>query len=261
MLFYGSVATGFKGGGWSLTSTNPTAAVTPLNPEKSTSYEVGTKLNLLDRKLSVNVAAYQADTKNLQVRSLVGAVLTDTNAGKERVKGVEVEAVATPVQNLHLGVNYAYTDAKYKEFRGCAAGGVDCSGNRVPFVPKNDVKVFVDYTMDVGSGSVILHADDHWAGVTEVSPTNYRLGGQPLAAPFTKKKGILNASVAYQPESANWRVQLWAKNLANKWYMSAPSNYYFYFVSAAEFAAGAKEVDRGSINPPRQVGATLTYKF
>jgi iron complex outermembrane receptor protein len=262
MLFYGSVATGFKGGGWSLTSTNPTAAVTPLQPEKSTSYEVGTKLNLLDRKLSLNVAAYQADTKNLQVRSLVGPVLTDTNAGKERVKGVEVEGVARPVPGLSLGVNYAYTDAKYKSFKGCAAGGVDCTGYRVPFVPKHDVKVFVDYKWDLGqSGVILFHADDHWAGVTEVSPTNYVGGGQPLAAPYTKKKGILNGSLTYEPQDAKWRVQLWAKNLTNKFYLAAPSNYYFYFVSAAEFAAGAREVDRGTINPPRQVGATLTYKF
>jgi iron complex outermembrane receptor protein len=262
MLVYGSVSTGFKGGGWSLTSTNPTAAVTPLQPEKSTSYELGAKLNLLDHRLSLNVAAYQADTKNLQVRSLVGPVLTDTNAGEERVKGVEVEAVAHPVPSLGLGVNYAYTDAKYQSFKGCAAGGVDCSGNRVPFVPKDDVKVFVDYRLDLGgTGALTLHADDHWAGVTEVSPTNYRLGAQPLAAPFTKKNGILNASLTYAPDNAKWRVQLWGKNLTNKWYMAAPSNYYFYFVSAAEFAAGSREVDRGVINPPRQVGATLTYKF
>src|SRR5207244_936047 len=35
LLFYGSISTGFKGGGWSLTSTNAVAAVKPLEPEKS----------------------------------------------------------------------------------------------------------------------------------------------------------------------------------------------------------------------------------
>lgn len=262
MLFYGSVATGFKGGGWSLTSTNPTAAVTPLSPEKSTSYELGSKLQLLDRRLQVNVAAYQADTKNLQVRSLVGTVLTDTNAGRQRVKGVEIEAVAQPTDGLRVGVNYAYTDAKYRSFKGCAAGGVDCSGNRVPFVPKNDIKVFGDYTFDLGdSGSLTAHVDSHWAGVTEVSPTNYSGGGQPLAKPFTNKKGIVNASLTYEPEGGRWRAQLWGKNLTNEWYMAAPANYYFYFLTTPEYVAGLREVDRGTVNPPRQVGATLTYKF
>ncbi|WP_332770285.1 TonB-dependent receptor [Phenylobacterium sp.] len=262
LLFYGGVSTGFKGGGWSLTSTSPAAAVKPLNPEKSTSYEAGAKVQLFDRRLSINTAVYQADTKNLQVRSLVGPVLTDTNAGKQRVKGIEIEAVATPVSGLQIGANYAYTDAKYKEFKGCAAGGVDCSGNTVPFVPKQDLKVFADYRWDLGeSGSLKAHVDAQWASTTEVSPLNYARGAQPLAKQFTDKTGIINASLTYQPQDAPWKVQVWGKNLTNEWYMAAPSNYYFYFVTAAEFAALQREVDRGVINPPRQVGATLTYKF
>jgi iron complex outermembrane receptor protein len=261
MLFYGSVSTGFKGGGWSLTSTNPVAAVTPLSPEKSTSYEIGSKVQLFDHRLSFNVALFQADTRDLQVRSLVGPVLTDTNAGEERAKGVEIEAVAAPVSGLRVGLNYAYNEAIYRSFKGCVAGGVDCSGNRVPYVPLNDLRVFGDYTFEALSGSVNLHLDDQWASTTEVSPTNYRLGGQPLARPFTKKDGLLNASASYEPHNAKWRLQLWGKNLTNVWYMAAPSNYYFYFLTTAEFAAGLREVDRGVINPPRQVGATFTYRF
>jgi iron complex outermembrane receptor protein len=261
MMFYASVSTGFKGGGWSLTSTNPAAAVTPLQPEKSTSYEAGAKLRLFDNRLSVNAAYYLADTKNLQVRSLVGPVLTDTNAGSQRAKGFELEAVASPVQDLRLGVNYAYTYATYRAFKGCAAGGVDCSGNAVPFVPKNDLKVFADYSWELAGGTLTAHADDQWASTTEVSPVNYAGGAQALAKPFTKKDGILNASLAFEPTGAKWRLQLWGKNLTNRWYMAAPSNYYFYFLTTAEFAAGLREVDRGVINPPRQVGATFTYRF
>ena len=261
VLLYASYSTGFKGGGWSLTSTSPLAAVTPLAPEKSKSYELGAKAKLLDDRLSINLAAYQADTRDLQVRSLVGPVLTDTNAGTERVRGVELETVARPIEGLSVGANYAYTDARYRSFTGCAAGNVDCSGNKVPFVPPNDLKVFVDYTWDMAGGSVIAHADDQWASTTEVVPTNYRLGGQPLARDHTKKSGILNASLAYEPAGAKWRLQLWAKNLTNRWYMTAPSNYYFYYLTTAEFAAGLRVVDRGVINPPRQIGATFTYRF
>ncbi|CAN7307989.1 TonB-dependent receptor [Phenylobacterium sp. LjRoot225] len=260
-LLYAGVSTGFKGGGWSLTSTNPAAAVTPLDPEKSTSYEAGAKVKLFDRRLSINAAVYQADTKNLQVRSLVGPVLTDTNAGTQRVKGVELETVAALFDGLRIGANYAYTDAKYRSFPGCAAGNADCSGNRVPFVPMNDLKLFADYAWSAWGGDLSAHVDAQWASTTEVVPTNYRLGGQPLARPFTKKDGILNASLTYEPVGGSWRLQLWGKNLTNRWYMSAPANYYFYYLTTAEFAAGLREVDRGVINPPRQVGATFTYKF
>ena len=258
LLFYGSASTGFKGGGWSLTSTSPAAAVIPLQPEKSTSYELGAKAQFFERRLSVNIAAYQADTKNLQVRSLVGPVLTDTNAGQQRVKGIEIETVATPIPGSQIGFNYAYTDAIYSAFKGCAAGGVDCTGKKVPFVPENDLTVFAQYRWDLAnSGALTVHVDDAWADKFQVGPTN----GQQIAVPFTEKKGILNASLTYEPPNAKWKVQVWGKNLTNQWYLAAPSNYYFYFLTVAEFAAGAREVDRGTVNPPRQLGATVTYKF
>jgi iron complex outermembrane receptor protein len=255
-LLYGSVSTGFKGGGWSLTSTNPVAAVTPLQPEKSTSYELGTKLRLLDNRLLFNLAAYRAKTKDVQVRTLVNGVLNDTNAGGILVKGIEVEAVAAPVAGLTIGVNYAYTDATYSSFRGCTATGVDCSGNPVPFTPKNDLKVYVNYALDLGdSGSITFHADDQWASSFQVSA----LRAQPIAVTHTARKDILNLSATYEPAKGSWRLQLWAKNALNRWSMPAPSNYNFYFLTPTENAAF--EVDRGTINPPRQIGATFTYRF
>ncbi len=256
MLFYGGVSTGFKGGGWSLTSTNPVAAVTPLQPEKSTSLEAGSKLRLFDNRLSFNVAAYRAKTKNVQVRTLVNGVLNDTNAGGILVKGVEVETVGRPIENLEVGINYAYTDATYSSFTGCTATGADCSGNPVPFVPKNDLKIFINYTLDLGEhGTLKLHADDQWASSFQVSATR----AQPIGVAHTARKDFINLSATYQPAGAAWQVQLWAKNVLNRWSMAAPANYNFYFLSPAENAA--LEVDRGIINPPRQIGATFTYRF
>jgi iron complex outermembrane receptor protein len=255
-LLYGSVSTGFKGGGWSLTSTNPVAAVTPLEPEKSTSYELGSKLRLFDSRLIFNLAAYRAKTKNVQVRTLVNGVLNDTNAGGILVKGIELETVAAPISGLNIGINYAYTDATYSSFKGCTATGVDCSGNPVPFTPKNDLKVFVDYKLDLGdSGLVTLHADDQWASAFQVSP----LRAQPIAVTHTARKDMLNLSATYAPANGSWRLQIWAKNVLNRWSLPAPSNYNFYFLTPTENAAF--EVDRGTINPPRQIGATFTYRF
>jgi len=256
VLVYGGVSTGFKGGGWSLTSTNPLAAVTPLQPEKSTSLEAGSKLRLFDNRLTFNIAAYRAKTKNVQVRTLVNGVLNDTNAGGILVKGVEVETVGRPIENLEVGINYAYTDATYSSFTGCTATGADCSGNPVPFVPKNDLKVFINYTLDLGdNGTLKLHADDQWASSYQVSATR----AQPIGVAHTARKDFINLSATYQPAGASWQMQLWAKNVLNRWSMAAPANYNFYFLTPAENAA--LEVDRGIINPPRQIGATFTYRF
>ncbi|QUD90376.1 TonB-dependent receptor [Phenylobacterium montanum] len=258
-LFYASASTGFKGGGWSLTSTSPAKAVIPLNPERSISYELGAKVQLFDHRVSLNTAIYQADTKDLQVRSLIGPVLTDTNAGSERVRGVEVESTWTPFHNAQIGLNYAYTEAIYTQFRGCAAGGVNCSGGTVPFVPKNDVHLFVQYRWDLGGlGDLTAHADGEWSGHTQVSPVN---AAQPIAKNFTEKRGLINGSLIYEPTGGQWKLQIWGKNLTNTGFMTAPSNYYFYYLKTAEYLAGLREVDRGTVNPPREIGATLTYKF
>ncbi|HEX7761021.1 MAG TPA: TonB-dependent receptor [Caulobacteraceae bacterium] len=256
LLVYGSISTGFKGGGWTLTATSALRAATPLEPERSTSYEMGVKTQLFDHRLSLNVAAYQANTKNVQVRTLVNGVLRDSNAGSQTVRGVELEAVANPVEGLQLGTNYAHTNAVYTSFVDCTATHLDCSGNPVPYVPADDVRLFVTYTAKLTSGAaLIMHVDDQWASSFQVSPTK----AQPIAVGHTARHGFLNASLTYAPANARWKVQIWAKNLTNQWTMPAPSNYGFYFLRPSESAA--LEVDRGIVNPPRQVGATFSYRF
>ena len=256
LLVYGSISTGFKGGGWSLTTTSAASAVVPLKPERSTSYEFGVKTQLFDRRLQVNIAAYQANTKDVQVRTLVNGVLRDSNAGSQTVRGVELEAIANPLEGLQIGTNYAHTNAVYSSFVDCTATHLDCSGNPVPFVPADDFKLFITYTAKLGeSGSLILHADDQWASSFQVSPTK----AQPIAVGHTARHGFLNASLTYEPVNARWRIQIWAKNLTNQWTMPAPSNYGFYFLRPSESAA--LEVDRGIVNPPRQIGATFSYRF
>ncbi|WP_294190145.1 TonB-dependent receptor [uncultured Sphingomonas sp.] len=256
LLFYGSVARGFKGGGWSLTSTSAAAARTPLEPENSTSYELGAKLRLFDA-LDLNIAAYHADTTNLQVRSLDNGVFTDTNAGKLRVKGVEVESVLRLSPSFNVTANYAYTDAYYASFEGCAAGGTDCTGNAAPFTPKNDITFGGHFRNDLGGGKLTVDATAQWASKFSVGPLN----NQPFAESRTDRNGVVNASIGYEFPDGLTKVILFGRNLTNTWSFSSASNFNFYFLTQAEFAAGANEVDRGPITPPRQIGLTITRRF
>lgn len=57
-LFYASYTKGFRSGNYNSRATTP-AGIGPASPEKVTSYEAGTKLDLLGRKLRVNGAVYQ----------------------------------------------------------------------------------------------------------------------------------------------------------------------------------------------------------
>lgn len=260
--FYASVSKGFQGGGWVLTATSAAKALIPLNAETTWSYEVGTKSSFFDHFLTTNVAAYLADTSNLQVRSLINGVLTDSNAGKERVKGIEVEAAIHPVKGLSIGGNYAYTDAVYRSFQGCAAGGLDCTGNNVPFVPKHDFTAVVDYSMEMNSGARLgFHFDDKFASAYQLIATNL----QQIGVPYTRRRNVANASLTYTPPSGAWDLRVWSTNLFNKTYASNGLNYYFYHLSPAEVASvggpSKADVERLTIAPPRVIGVTFTARF
>jgi iron complex outermembrane receptor protein len=156
-------------------------------------------------------------------------------------------------------VNYTYTDAFYGSFPGCTSSGVNCTGDLVPGIPANDVKVMAQYRWDLGdSGSLTAHLDDEWSTKMQVNTVN---SADQVGVLHTSKNGFLNGSLTYRPANGNWKIQLWGKNLTNQWMMSAPSNYYFYFVSFAEYLAGDRFVERGVVTPPREVGATVSYTF
>jgi iron complex outermembrane receptor protein len=262
MLFYASASRGFQGGGWSFNVRTPAAAQTPLKAQTTWSYEIGTKSDFFDRLLTLNIAAFRADTSNLQVRSQIQGTLVDSNAGKLRAQGVELESVLRPAPGLSLGVNYAYTDAFYKTFLGCTATGTDCSGNQSPFTPKHDFTALVDYEQKMASGAALaFHFDTKFASKYQLTPT---AGGQK-AVPLTERKNVASASIAFTPASGRWDVRLWARNLFDKQYLTNGLAYNFYHVTRAEVAAagglGNLDVERVTVAPPRQIGLTFNYRM
>lgn len=131
---YGKVSTGYKSGGF-----NPAAngicdgVVDPatgacstgyrlngFDPEKLTAYEIGAKMDLFNRKLRLNLAAFYTRYKDLQVSQFIasagGATTNIVNAGKAEYKGIEAEATILPMRGLTLTGTVGYTDAKYKQF-------------------------------------------------------------------------------------------------------------------------------------------------
>jgi iron complex outermembrane receptor protein len=213
---------------------------------------------LFDRALQINLAAYLADTTGLQVRSMVNGTIIDTNAGAERVKGIEAEITARFSSAFKMGVNYAYTDAKYRNFQGCTAAGFDCTGQYVPFIPKHDLLVSADYTADLGLGELLLHGDVKFASKMWQAAVN---SSQPLGRALSGNDGLASASITYRPHGEPWEVQLWGKNLFNEWFIAQSYNLNFYALSGAEIASGLTEVIRGAVNPPRQIGATFRLQF
>jgi iron complex outermembrane receptor protein len=172
---------------------------------------------------------------------------------------VEIEASATPVEGLTLGGNYAYVDSYYRDFRGCTAGGADCSGNQRPFTPKNSLTVYAQYNFDVPelNGNLTFRVEDHWADKYQfLSPLN-----DVRSAELSGKKNFANVFLTYENQSGNWSLQAWSRNVFSKTAVTFGTNYFFYLLTNDEYNSGLRVADRTSVTEPRSFGLTARYKF
>jgi iron complex outermembrane receptor protein len=109
---------GYKGAAYDIEVTANFVNQRPVQPETVKAWEAGLKLDLFDRRLSLNTAAFYADYSNLQVQAAytdpVSGIVSSipTNAGTGVTKGVEVELVGRPARGLTIngGVTYLATD-------------------------------------------------------------------------------------------------------------------------------------------------------
>jgi len=151
-LVYAKLSTGYKSGGF-----NPRAdTLNSFAPEKLVSYEGGAKLDLLDRRLRINAAAFLSKYDDLQVPQFAagsgGASTLLVNAGKAEFKGVELEITAIPARGLVLSGSMGYTDPKYKSFLFLNPNTntvSDIAANaRFPNVAKFNSNLAADYTFE-----------------------------------------------------------------------------------------------------------------
>jgi iron complex outermembrane recepter protein len=117
MLFFVSATRGFKSGGWNARGT-VASQLLPFGPERVWSYEVGTKLDLFDRLLRVNLTAFRMDVTGLQAPSALvapsGAITFLTrNFADYRNQGLEAEILLRPTTGLTLYANVGYQDDRY----------------------------------------------------------------------------------------------------------------------------------------------------
>ena len=163
---YAKVSTGYRAGGSSETSPDFTDT---FGPENLTSYELGLKAELFDRKLRTNFAAFYNRFKDIQLDLTLDPInptITVTqNAGRATIKGVEADITAAVTRNLLFNLSYAYLDAKITEVR--AGPGMPNLADlyAVPYAPKHSVNVSVDYVaLPSPDGDLTIHVDYNYKG-------------------------------------------------------------------------------------------------
>ncbi|MEH6583223.1 MAG: TonB-dependent receptor [Halioglobus sp.] len=250
-LFYGSVSTGYKAGGFSL---GTLAEVPSFDEEEVLSYEVGYK-GTFNEVLRVNAAAYFYDYSDMQV---FVTRLTDqnlpvsavTNADEAEVKGLEVETVWLATENLTLMANYSYIDGEYTDF--CCftnqlgepeLGNQDLSGNPLTQAPENKVFMNASYSLQTASvGEFVFSGSYTW-----VDERQYSVFDEDVTRAEDYYR--VDAMLSWYSPQQNIRVILSGKNLTEE------DN--FSHLTRITRDGGIN----GQINEPRVYGLEVQFDF
>lgn len=174
------------------------ATIHDLKPEKSRSWELGTKWDLFDEKMSFTAALFETKKTNARMTDPLDNE-TVILGGKNRVRGFELGAEGAITSRWNIWAGYTYLDAKVLKYRN---GKNDYSGKRMKFIPKHSATLWTTYQLDpkwsVGGGVT-------YTGMRYVDDANkYKLPSNT----------VVDAMVKYQVNKA-FDLQLNVNNLTN----------------------------------------------
>jgi outer membrane receptor protein involved in Fe transport len=142
-MLYARVATGYRPGGANTVAGVPAT----FEPDETTSYEVGLKSELFDRRLLFNLAAFYIDWTNIHLTDrLPNQVPFTGNAGKAESYGLELASSLKITDSLRFGVTGAYTVA---ELKADAPAVGAASGDRLPNTPRLSGVVSADWSQPI----------------------------------------------------------------------------------------------------------------
>ncbi len=253
VLAYVTVGTGFKGGG---VTARPFDAPQALNgsfgPETVTAYEVGLKTDLFDRRLRVNVSAFYNDYKDVQLPLISCASLGSNapcgarqNAGDGKIKGVELEVQANPIDGLSFDGSVSYLDGEWSRIDPRVGNAVLLSDPIA--TPKWKWAFGVQYRAELGSaGSITPRFDLSYFGRNNIGRI---AGGAPIdyAAAYT----LGNARLTWRNKGEDLSVSFEVQNLFDKYYTP------YRFAAVQAFTGTIYS----QVGRPREWALTVQKKF
>jgi iron complex outermembrane recepter protein len=255
IMGYASISRGYLSGG------DIIGLAKVYNPEHVWSYEVGEKASLLDNHLQLNVSAYWEDIANMQVFIQNGTESGIDNAAKARVRGLEAEAIAIPIDGLRVNLGLAVTDAKYLKYdtkdtrygytpptcKPAPGGTCDFSGHHLNQTPPYTVNLGAEYAWETSIGTITPRVDIFWSGRVDFVPDN--LSHQ---SPYH----TTDIHLIWTDRTDTYRLDAFVRNLENNDIISldAPN-------SLTLGGTANQEPDDYSYYPPRTVGIRFGVKI
>ncbi|MEM9015144.1 MAG: TonB-dependent receptor [Pseudomonadota bacterium] len=225
---YFRTATGYRAGG---SGERTLDFGLTFDEEDSTSYEIGLKAELFDRRLRINAAGFMTDYENL-ILTISGqppdfaSFVENVNAGEASVDGVELDVIAALGERATVTVNYAHLDTDLEGvivpldsflLGGPPASvtdlrGVDISTSTfIAFAPNNAVSAAFDYSLPLKrDASLDFHINYTWR-VEVFSQPGLGLPVDPI--------GLLGARLSWtgiEVGGAEATLSAWVRNLTDR---------------------------------------------
>ena len=171
LTLYGSIARGFRAGGFNNTALTAERLgielPTEFGPEFTWNYEIGAKWLLPKQLGRLDLAFFYIDWSDLQAEQIAPQTQFDfrTNAASATSKGIELEFRLFPGNYWEIGGTFGYADAEYDEFTEILTGA-DLSGNQVAGGAEMTWSTFVRYDRPFISGPFGVTANVSANGVS-----------------------------------------------------------------------------------------------
>jgi iron complex outermembrane receptor protein len=175
-----------------------------LKPETATSYDLGLKAELLNRRLSLEVSGFLMDFENLVVPQSVNGSPTLTNSGSSRFQGVELSAVYWITGDLTARGSYSYHDSRFREYQKDFGDGTltQLAGKRLEMSPYHLGGVGLAYAPATG---LTATAEMNYVGAVFLNQRNTAPSG-----------GYATYSAGLGWREKSWEVRVSGQNLTDQ---------------------------------------------
>ncbi|PIG08432.1 TonB-dependent siderophore receptor [Comamonas sp. 26] len=228
---YANLGTASRPGGSTLGNgnedlTTTTDALLSLKPEKTKSIELGTKWDLLDKKLNLTAAIFRNEVTNVRITDATGTYM----GGNKTVNGLELGFTGQILSNLSVFGGYTFMDSEQKNM---GVGNI-ANGQRFTNTPKHSFSMWTSYKpmakLTLGLG---IYAQSSVNAAYAVSTVD---GG--IVTKGANGYARYDAMMAYQIDK-NLAFQLNVYNLGNKTYYSGVRSPHYATMAAGRSAVAS----------------------
>jgi len=263
-MIYASYNRGTKSGGFNPVQINNP----PFGDEKIDAFEVGTKLDMMDHKVRLNLSGYYYKYGNIQVQSFkIAGPPTIYNASSAELYGLDAELELRPTEALTISGNMSIAHSQFGDFptaefyakcdlahsvpggncfpppyAAIGAGyyiyNANAKGNSLPLAPDFSASIAANYSIPTSMGKFDLSGNLSYNGGFFTT-----VGHELHQDAFTR----VGASLQFTTNDDRFYARLWGANLTN-----------------SQDSSRLNQLASGPIiglNSPRTYGLTVGAKF